>query len=148
MQLNRLLFLLALLPACGDNYDAPGPKPVLIEYFLAKFKLDAAKYGKDFSPDDFTFAVVKSLDGGKENLFFHTAARCVDFAHIEINKDVWEHRSDLIRELIIYHELGHCFLHRSHKNGIDSIMTSDVERLNESYKANRTKLVKELFTGN
>lgn len=146
--MKRLLFLLLLLPACGDAYNSPGPRPDGIDKYLASFKADAAKYGRDFHPDDFTYSTVKSFDADKKNLFFRTAARCVDLAHIEFNKTIWDAKSHLLRELYVYHELGHCFLHREHKNSLDSIMIADVERLNESYKANRTKLVKELFTGN
>jgi len=73
--------------------------------------------------------------------------------HVTIDLNFWNNRSHLIREFVIYHELGHCVLDRDHEessfdNGIcRSIMRSGLEDCNDAYnQQNRTYFVDELFS--
>ena len=73
---------------------------------------------------------------------------------IRIDKDFWERSSDLSRELIVFHELGHCFLDRRHNNQrradgtCDSIMRNGLGGCVDFYTAKtRTQLLDELFLG-
>ena len=64
---------------------------------------------------------------------------------------LWRRASEAQREQIIFHELGHCFLQRSHKDDQDangicrSIMHSSTEVCSINYEQNRDFYLDELF---
>ncbi len=70
-----------------------------------------------------------------------------------VDKFYWDAASDLEREFVIFHELGHCALSRGHTDVSDgqgncvSIMTSGTGSCSINYSAaTRDKLLDELFT--
>jgi len=73
--------------------------------------------------------------------------------HVTIDISVWNRSSSAIREMIIYHELGHCVLGRGHKetsnnNGVClSIMNSGTTSCNVAYNTrNKAYYIDELFS--
>ncbi len=73
--------------------------------------------------------------------------------HVMIDIDFWRNASQLAKEMIIFHELGHCFLHRGHNddqhhNGTcKSIMRSGKGGCLDLYNnSNRGDYMDELFT--
>jgi len=71
---------------------------------------------------------------------------------ITIDRSFWQRASQLAREMIVFHELGHCYLERDHleeafPNGYcQSIMRSGVCCCRDAYTAeNRTYYLDELF---
>lgn len=75
-----------------------------------------------------------------------------DLRHIVIDQKFWNRASHLTREMIVYHELGHCILGRGHRedsfsNGAcKSIMRSGTGSCLDAYTvANRDYFVAELF---
>ncbi len=73
---------------------------------------------------------------------------------IRIDNHFWERSSDLSRELIVFHELGHCFLDRRHNNQktVDgtcaSMMRNGLGGCVDFYtEKTRTQLLDELFSG-
>lgn len=74
--------------------------------------------------------------------------------HIVIYQSFWDRATYLVREMIVFHELGHCILGRGHKeaafeNGIcQSIMRSGTQSCIDAYTANnRDYFLDELFGG-
>ncbi len=74
--------------------------------------------------------------------------------HVTIDEDFWKYSSTLIREMVVFHELGHCVLHKDHTEEYDSngnclsIMNSGTVECNVAYtNQNRTYYIDELFTG-
>jgi len=74
--------------------------------------------------------------------------------HITIDLGFWNEASDLFKEFVIFHELGHCSLFRghredSHANGTCvSIMRSGIEDCKDNYRlATRAAYLDELFEG-
>lgn len=74
--------------------------------------------------------------------------------HIVIDQRFWNKASHLTREMVVFHELGHCILGRGHEegtfsNGIcQSIMRSGVGTCRDAYNStNRDYFLDELFTG-
>jgi len=72
---------------------------------------------------------------------------------IIIDQDFWKKSSDLKKELIVFHELGHCYLGKSHNNqsSVDgvclSIMRSGAKGCIDFYTdKTRNQLLNELFT--
>ena len=73
---------------------------------------------------------------------------------VEIDATFWNSNSSFIREMVVFHELGHCVLNRGHDettftNGVcESIMRSGVGDCLDNYNANtRTNYLNELFAG-
>lgn len=70
---------------------------------------------------------------------------------IVLNRDLWRVYSDVEREIVLYHELGHCELDRRHTHGrLDtggpvSVMNQGTVRDATYYLADRTQYVRELF---
>lgn len=75
---------------------------------------------------------------------------------ITINPDLWTNMDDTQKEQVVYHELGHCVLHRVHNNSLGPI---DKTRLYDSlmdaqplllidYASNRDSYLNELFDKN
>jgi len=90
----------------------------------------------------------------------HIAGQCTTFGNfrpgsVTIDSEFWEASSDLFKEFIIFHELGHCYLDRDHRedafaNGrCASIMRSGTLDCRDNYNAaTRASYVTELFEPN
>ena len=72
--------------------------------------------------------------------------------HIVIDQTFWNQASDLIKEMVIFHELGHCSLFRGHTEGAHangsciSIMRSGLEDCRDNYRpTTREVYLDELF---
>lgn len=72
--------------------------------------------------------------------------------HIVIDETFFNQTSELYKEMVIFHELGHCVLFRGHEEGTNSdgtcasIMRSGVEGCYDNYRAaTRTAYLNELF---
>lgn len=72
---------------------------------------------------------------------------------IVVDNQFWNRASFLNREMIVFHELGHCFLHRDHLEGrfnngaCISIMRSGSERCIDNYTSGtRADYLDELFS--
>lgn len=87
----------------------------------------------------------------------HIAGQCTTFGsfrpgNVTIDAEFWSRSSDLFKEFIIFHELGHCYLNRDHRedafsNGrCVSIMRSGTLDCRDNYNvATRSAYVLELF---
>lgn len=70
--------------------------------------------------------------------------------HIQVNALQWSRSNNYQREMVIFHELAHCFLFKGHTEGFDnhghkSLMGSLIFST-EEYKMNREKFLNELFS--
>ncbi len=73
--------------------------------------------------------------------------------HISIDREYWNQSSDLGREFVVFHELGHCVLIRDHLEGCTanrfyiSIMRSGLGSCRDAYNQNnREYYLDELFS--
>ena len=73
--------------------------------------------------------------------------------HVTIDATFWNKASMINRELVVFHELGHCALFRDHDDGADqfgrclSIMGSGTGNCRSGYNNNtRSKYLEELFS--
>lgn len=70
---------------------------------------------------------------------------------VRIDLNYWNQATDLEREFVVFHELGHCYLERSHSDAQDnrtciSIMHSGTSRCRFNYtQGNRSVYLDELF---
>lgn len=125
--------LLILFSSCRrDGVDpAVYEVPDLIEPYIESFETEAEKRGIDMDITNLRVEFEGDLQGG-------TAAGLCTFAsasnptpHIRLDTTSFNWRNNLYhREILIFHELGHCILNRYHKDGylpngnIASIMRS------------------------
>ena len=72
--------------------------------------------------------------------------------HVTIDTEFWAGSTDLLKEFVVFHELGHCYLSRGHNdeslnNGsCVSIMASGVGDCRDNYRSStRTYYLDELF---
>ena len=75
--------------------------------------------------------------------------------HVTIDKSFWTSAHHMLREFVVFHELGHCVLLRGHNESSDddgrciSIMRSGLGDCVDVYSpANRKILIDELFLSN
>lgn len=95
--------------------------------------------------------VINDLEGE------HVAGQCTTYGgarpnRVTLDTDFWEGSSDLFKEFIIFHELGHCFLNRDHRedafsNGrCVSLMRSGTLSCRDNYNVTtRASYIDELF---
>lgn len=115
------LLLLIFLTACKHDADEqpieirdfPGVNEALWPYFI-KFEDEARSRGIDV---DLKAAGIK---GEIEHITEEGIAGTCHFNfrepnNLTIDEEFWNFADDLFREFIIFHELGHCFLFRDHR---------------------------------
>lgn len=124
--------------------------PELKPHFL-RFQSEAERYGLTFDYREANItAEIYNIDEGS------VAGSCSTDGHtqrhIRIDRSFWNRSSDMVREMVIYHELGHCLLGRGHRedtfgNGIcKSIMRSGLGSCRDAYTTdNRSYFLEELF---
>ncbi len=82
--------------------------------------------------------------------------QCVSYSNehqeILISEDFWNSATELNKEFLVFHELGHCILGRSHDDSTDnsgrciSIMNSGSSRCRDLYNStSRSDFIDELF---
>ena len=86
----------------------------------------------------------------------HIAGQCsyseIHPGRVTVDSDFWANSSANFKEFIVFHELGHCYLHRDHREDIDnlgrcvSIMRSGLEECRDNYnRLTREQYIDELF---
>lgn len=128
----------------------PGVDKLLWSYFET-FEAEATKRGLsvDLAAENI-LGVFADLSGT------HVAGQCTHNYNqpqqITIDVPFWNSASELNREMIVFHELGHCYLDRNHldasfSNGLcKSIMRSGLCCCQDAYTSNnRTYYLNELF---
>ena len=120
------LALLLLSGGCGPGLKHPSPTPVDFTQFYLDFQLYSAEYGNSVPSVDNLLAIGFGPTDDAE-----TAGECIwNFVagrKIVINQSEWEGLTDDSRESLVFHELGHCVLHRGHNpdtiSGLDAGIT-------------------------
>lgn len=115
-----LFALIIVFISCGKEYDFqpmkeyPGVEASLWVYF-EKFEIEAARRGVDIdlATTGITGSIEKIHAEGTIGLCNH---RFNEPNHVIIDKDFWESASENSKELIVFHELGHCYLSRGHND--------------------------------
>ena len=134
-----IVIVLGLLVGCGGYVD-PEFKPYLSDFRqAAKAQGLAEPLGVSIMYGD-----INGLAGVCEQSIFQS--------HIFINRGNWNMILDSGRRILIFHELGHCILGRSHDNGLlpdgspKSLMNSQsVLRNVAQYDADPEYYLHELF---
>ena len=134
-----------------DKFDLGGDITSDLAPYFKSFQEEAEHRGilVDYTSANVT-AEIKQIDEGS------VAGTCTtnghDLRHISIDQSFWSKASPLLREMVIFHELGHCILGRGHEEGrfdngvCRSIMRSGLGTCADAYNVtNRDYFIEELF---
>lgn len=146
------LCLTLLISSCANKVDGVRIDEELVPYYEL-FREEAAKRGIDFDIGE------EMIEGYMQNIPTDgVLGACKRNADNETNPQIfidnpyWRDATNLEREYVMFHELGHCFLKLSHDDSQDekgdcvSIMASGVGDCRTNYnQTNRDSLLNELF---
>lgn len=160
-----VLFSYFLISACTKDYEAISPveeSPTIAEgtypnvaeelwVYFARFEEAAAERGQTIDLNDLKItAAIEELNPDDVAGVCHYNPRSPN--HIGIDESFWNRASSRWREMVVFHELGHCVLLRGHKedsfqNGLcTSIMRSGTGTCRDAYNSlNREYYLNELF---
>lgn len=147
-------FLLACesdsIPAAEPELRFPGVDEALWEYF-ERFETEGKNRGYDI--DIRARGITGEIESIDED---HVAGLC-NFSsrapnHIVIDDKFWKETPPQYLEMIVFHELGHCYLNQDHREEVldrnicASIMRSGVEDCYDNYTSStRSYYLDELF---
>lgn len=148
-----ILAIITVFTGCGEEIHTSELiiDSDLLEYF-ERFKIEAEKRN---IPIDYKSMNVEGHIG--EIVDKGVVGQCQTYANgnkaVIIEKEYWEKSSNLKKEFIVFHELGHCILNRAHLDATgaggncNSIMNSGSAACKLDYTPeNREMLLEELFT--
>lgn len=141
MKIIKVMIIGFILTACGHA-------PVVnihseFSYYVDLFKEESIKQNKEVHINDLSIEFVD--DFIEENKIGNCLYSTNKTPFITIKKDYWFNvASDELRQMLIFHELGHCILHRFlHEDTKKSIMNTYIQDdLYEHYD----EYMKELFS--
>ncbi|MGE0616715.1 MAG: putative metallopeptidase [Bacteriovoracia bacterium] len=145
--MNRVI--LASLFAIALNACGRAPVLELNEFasYVETFEAEAAANGNPLKVQDLIIKFSNKLDSKTEGL----CTLGSDTPTIEVNAKTFHKLSDIQKEALLFHELGHCVLGRAHANELANDGT--VSSLMNAYlpdkwtlQAKMPELVAELFT--
>lgn len=126
---------------------------VSLQDYFDRFEAEGKARGYDIDLD------VANITGFIEEIDEeHVAGQCSygggHPSEIVIDAAFWNVASDLLKEMVVFHELGHCYLYRGHEEGVfsngtcQSIMRSGVEDCRDNFTLEtRSYYIDELFAG-
>jgi len=129
----RYLFTLIFLFGCAPSSDMRfEPANGFFDEYTREFE---DLYGQDIGFVEFGFAAFDDR--------YAQCNRLANFGQVLVDKERWDDLCELQKRAVIFHELGHCVLHREH-SGEDSYMYESI-RSCEFYEGNKDGLDFELF---
>ncbi|MFT5166435.1 MAG: hypothetical protein ACI8P3_001666 [Saprospiraceae bacterium] len=128
----------------------PGVDEALWDLFEA-FEIEGANRG--FEVDLISEGITGNIEAIDEE---HVAGQCsyseIFPGKVTVDSEFWINSSANFKEFIVFHELGHCYLHRGHREDFDdlgrcvSIMRSGLEECRDNYNVlTREQFIDELF---
>ncbi len=108
--------LIVFLLLIGCSRPLPHPKhysaPAELQPYITEFIEDSIKYGKPQTVDN----LVIVFDSMSTDIGGTCTPNGRDTPVIRVNSVVWPRMPETYRRIVLLHELGHCILHREHKD--------------------------------
>lgn len=124
--------------------------PLLWDHFI-KFEQEALRRG--FEIDLNALEISGEIKNIPETGVAGTCQYGQHISHVTVDQSYWNQVNVMQREFVVFHELGHCVLHRGHfegqfDNGIcQSLMRSGLGNCRDAYTLNnRSYYLDELFS--
>lgn len=137
--LTALVLLSSAASGCGrtEHFIAEEVLP-----YLGKFLDEASARCLSVEPDVSIYLVGESdIDPGEWD---GVAGRCEIFSnHVEIRRSVWEYSDETEREILLFHELGHCLL--SYYRHSETGLMSEYLMSASAYLQDRTNILDQLY---
>jgi hypothetical protein len=142
------LLLCVILGGCGieegsHTAETPSDPAVIDPAFVDLYKQFEADTGHSPWSVSIGFGVSYSDSGDAAGSCYHSPSTNSD--RILIDVKYWAMYDDTAKELLVYHELGHCVLKRRHVEDHDSIMRPILFDTIAGYEADRQALIDELI---
>ena len=158
----KTLFILFIctFTACTDSIISVDDTMAIKEYtdvderlwvYFTRFEEAAAKRGNPIDLQTLKITgQIETIDNGRAvGICYHNSNQP---KQLVIDKLFWKRASESRRELIVFHELGHCVLHRAHNDKTSSdgvcksIMRSGIGGCLDFYNGDtRGQMLNELF---
>lgn len=108
---RRLLILSLLFISCGKQYKikTKSTNPIFLDY-IKEFE---AYYNNNITTP-INFGSLSPEYSGVCNEYTNGSKEII------INKNHWDKNNSIINKALIFHELGHCELNKSHKNNYEN----------------------------
>ena len=134
--MRYLIFLALLSASCAAKQSFTGTDPLPeFEPYVASFE---AAYGRPLPAIVYLF---EDLEPNAAQCAISGPARI-----ISVDENRWATLCDAQKKAVIWHELGHCVLHRDHTNDGDPISYMNAAlRSCEYFEANEEELDSEMF---
>ena len=141
----KWMLALLLLSGCAQDFKSPYRGNIDIE-FLPHVSAFNARAGVSIDKLN-TLTVVFS-----DSIVYPNVGLCFDAENtITISAKFWYSASSVTKEQLMFHELGHCLLHRNHVddtlNGAPISMMFPYLMYDSMYLINREYYLNELFKG-
>jgi hypothetical protein len=99
------------------------------EPYYQRFISNSIRERADMTHKSISIKFIENIDSKDPALT--VLGTCIpDSNKIEINKDAWKSLQIPRREALIFHELGHCLLHRGHDDSIDPVLKKPLSLMN------------------
>lgn len=139
------------LSACEKEQAIPLKVDEALQPYFERFDQEARLRGFDFSIEmEELEADIIGIDRDGVLGQCHYSEQAPNI--VEVDDEFWASATDLEKEYVVFHELGHCVLGRNHDDGrngdgtCSSIMQSGLTSCRVSYNAaNRAAYIDELF---
>lgn len=152
-----LLYSTLVFFSCQRNRDLPSPyippeapAELSLQDYFQKFEEEGKARGYDVN------LAAANITGTIEEIFQeYVAGKCFySQSEVVIDSTFWHTASENLKEMAVFHELGHCYLKRHHEEGTlsdgtcKSIMQSGLGECNTNYfQYTRDYYIDELFFG-
>ena len=105
-----LLIIIGTFISCSqDEYENPELNNMEFEPYLSSFLEEGLSRGYDFTNSNINFYFADIEYNDAVGLCYHNEK-------IVIDREYWNNTGEGNKERLIFHELGHCFLKRNHRN--------------------------------
>ncbi len=134
--IGLIVIIASIVAGCGED-----PKPKSVSELKRLFEQEAASYSIDFDLADFEINIVRSFDkDGVVGRCWYRGRGYMRGFKMEMLRSFWSDADAEERELLFFHEGGHCFLGQNHRS--NSIMEPS---LFGGYFDDRDKYLDEMF---
>lgn len=153
--MKEVTFFFSLIFIIGCTYIEPAQEAEIttneLDIYLQRFEDEAQQRQFQINLDEIELeTTIQEIDEkGVAGICHYSSAHP---NRITIDKTFWDNASEFMKEMVVFHELGHCVLGRGHREDATSrgfcksIMQSGTGTCNLAYNSeNRTYYINELF---
>lgn len=150
MKIFVISIFLMISTGCAQAEQVEGVMaPNDVMPYVLQFQWQGLLHGRDISLDGLDIKLSNTLDRPQNVGECHMQSK-----RVILRLDYWLYANEYLRELLVFHELGHCLLNRKHNNELDAAIGMPSSVMNFSlfneyyYYANREQYLVELFGTN